>query len=510
MVPRALISVSDKRGVVEFARRLSDLGWEIVSTGGTAAALAQGGVSVTPVEKITGFPEILDGRVKTLHPAVHGGLLARRDVKGHMAALKEHDITPIDLVAVNLYPFRETVAKQDVKLEDAIEQIDIGGPSMLRSAAKNHSHVLPVVDPRDYDRVIEAITTQNTDYSLRRELAAKVFSHTAGYDAAIAAYLSHDADLFPPVVSLVMERVQELRYGENPQQKAALYSTREGRGVDVMKQLHGKELSFNNLLDVEAASMAVAPWPDRPACAVIKHTTPCGLALGKTTEEAYRRALASDPKSAFGSVVGFNTVVGPETAQAMADLFVEVVIAPRFHDEALEIFQRKKNLRVVEFPLPDKRRAFDYKKVRGGFLVEDRFVYLADESEWKTVTKREPNDAEFRDLRFGWAAVSSVKSNAILLAKDEAAIGIGAGQMSRVDASFIAVHKARDAGHDPAESVLASDAFFPFPDGVEQAAAAGVTAIIQPGGSIRDEEVIAAADAHGVAMVLTGIRQFRH
>jgi phosphoribosylaminoimidazolecarboxamide formyltransferase/IMP cyclohydrolase len=509
-VPRALISVSDKRGVVEFARRLSDLGWEIVSTGGTAAALAEGGVSVTPVEKVTGFPEILDGRVKTLHPAVHGGLLARRNVSAHMNALKEHGLAPIDLVAVNLYPFRETVAKPDVKLEDAIEQIDIGGPSMLRSAAKNHSHVLPVVDPRDYDPVIEAIATRNTDYSLRRELAAKVFSHTAGYDAAIAAYLSHDADLFPPVVSLVMERVQELRYGENPQQKAALYSTREGRGVDVMTQLHGKELSFNNLLDIEAASLAVAPWPDRPACAVIKHTTPCGVALGMTTEEAYRRALATDSKSAFGSVVGFNTVVGPETAQAMADLFVEAVIAPRFQDEALEIFQRKKNLRVVEFPLPDKRRAFDYKRVRGGFLVQDRFAYMADESRWKTVTKREPSDAEFRDLRFAWAAVSSVKSNAILLAKEEAAIGIGAGQMSRVDSSFIAVHKARDAGHDPAGSVLASDAFFPFADGVEQAASAGVTAIIQPGGSIRDEEVIAAADAHGVAMVLTGIRQFRH
>ncbi|MEJ2237482.1 MAG: bifunctional phosphoribosylaminoimidazolecarboxamide formyltransferase/IMP cyclohydrolase [Gemmatimonadales bacterium] len=509
-MPRALISVSDKRGVVEFARRLSDLGWEIVSTGGTAAALAEGGVSVTPVEKVTGFPEILDGRVKTLHPAVHGGLLARRNVSAHMNALKEHGLAPIDLVAVNLYPFRETVAKPDVKLEDAIEQIDIGGPSMLRSAAKNHSHVLPVVDPRDYDPVIEAIATRNTDYSLRRELAAKVFSHTAGYDAAIAAYLSHDADLFPPVVSLVMERVQELRYGENPQQKAALYSTREGRGVDVMTQLHGKELSFNNLLDIEAASLAVAPWPDRPACAVIKHTTPCGVALGMTTEEAYRRALATDSKSAFGSVVGFNTVVGPETAQAMADLFVEAVIAPRFQDEALEIFQRKKNLRVVEFPLPDKRRAFDYKRVRGGFLVQDRFAYMADESRWKTVTKREPSDAEFRDLRFAWAAVSSVKSNAILLAKEEAAIGIGAGQMSRVDSSFIAVHKARDAGHDPAGSVLASDAFFPFADGVEQAASAGVTAIIQPGGSIRDEEVIAAADAHGVAMVLTGIRQFRH
>ncbi len=509
-MPRALISVSDKRGVVEFARQLVGLGWDIVSTGGTSAALSQGGVSVMAIEQVTGFPEMLDGRVKTLHPAVHAGLLARRDIDAHMDALEEHGLATIDLVAVNLYPFRETVAKPDVKLEDAIEQIDIGGPSMLRSAAKNHSYVLPVVDPRDYDRVIEAITKKSTDYSFRRELAAKVFSHTAGYDAAIAAYLSHDADLFPPVVSLVLERVQELRYGENPQQRAALYSTREGRGVDVMQQLHGKELSFNNLLDIEAASLAVAPWPDRPACAVIKHTTPCGIALGGTTEEAYRRALATDSKSAFGSVVGFNTVVGPETAEAMADLFVEAVIAPRFQDEALEIFKRKRNLRVVEFPLPDKRRAFDYKRVRGGFLVQDRFAYQADESDWKVATKRQPSEEEFRDLRFGWAAVSSIKSNAILLAKDEAAVGIGAGQMSRVDSSFIAVHKARDAGRDPAGSVLASDAFFPFADGVEQAASAGVTAIIQPGGSIRDEEVIAAADAHGVAMVLTGTRQFRH
>ena len=509
-MPRALISVSDKHGVVEFARKLSELGWEVVSTGGTAAALSQGGVSVLPIEQVTGFPEILDGRVKTLHPAVHGGLLARRDVPAHMDALEEHGLTPIDLVAVNLYPFRETVARTDVKLEDAIEQIDIGGPSMLRSAAKNHSHVLPVVDPRDYDRVVDALTSQQIDYSFRRDLAAKVFSHTAGYDAAIAAYLSHDADLFPPVVSLVLERTQELRYGENPYQRAALYSTREGRGVDVMKQLHGKELSFNNLLDIEAASVTVAPWPDRPACVVIKHTTPCGLALGKTTEEAYRRALATDPKSAFGSVVGFNTVVGPETAEAMSSLFVEAVVAPMFQDEALEVFRRKKNLRVVELPLPDKRHAFDYKRVRGGFLVQDRFVYSGDETDWKIATKRKPSTEEMRDLRFGWAAVASVKSNAILLARDEAAIGIGAGQMSRVDSSFIAVHKARDGGHDPKGSVLASDAFFPFADGVEQAAEAGVTAIIQPGGSVRDEEVIAAADAHGMAMVLTGNRQFRH
>jgi phosphoribosylaminoimidazolecarboxamide formyltransferase/IMP cyclohydrolase len=509
-VPRALISVSDKRGVVEFARKLSELGWEVISTGGTAAALAQGDVAVVPIEKVTGFPEILDGRVKTLHPAVHGALLARRDVRAHMEALAQHGLTPIDLVAVNLYPFRETVAKPDVKLEDAIEQIDIGGPSMLRSAAKNHMHVLPVVDPRDYDRVIETLKSQQVEYSFRRELAGKVFSHTAGYDAAIAAYLSHEADLFPPVMSLVLERVQELRYGENPKQRAALYTTREGRGVDVMNQLHGKELSFNNLLDIEAASLSVAPWPDRPACAVIKHTTPCGIALGTTTEEAYRRALATDSKSAFGSVVGFNTVVGPETAEAMSGLFVEAVVAPRFQDEAVAVFQRKKNLRVVELPLADKRLAFDYKRVRGGFLVQDRFVHSVDESRWTTATKRKPTADELRDLRFGWAAVASVKSNAILLAKDEGAIGIGAGQMSRVDASFLAVHKARDAGHDPKGAVLASDAFFPFADGVERAAEAGITAMIQPGGSVRDEEVIAAADAHGIAMVLTGQRQFRH
>ncbi len=509
-MPRALISVSDKRGVVEFARRLAEAGWEIVSTGGTAAALGQAGVSVTPVEEVTGFPEIMNGRVKTLHPAVHAAVLARRDLPTHMDALAAHSITPIDLVAVNLYPFRETVAKSNVKLEDAVEQIDIGGPAMLRSAAKNFAHVLPVVDPKDYDRVIEAVTKGQVDHSVRRQLAAKVFSHTAGYDAAIAGYLSQEADLFPPVVSLVLERVQELRYGENPEQRAALYSTREGRGVDVMRQLHGKSLSFNNLLDMEAASIAVAPWPDRPACVVIKHTTPCGIALGTTTKEAYERALATDSKSAFGSVVGFNTVVGPETAEAMADLFVEAVIAPRFQDEAVEVFQRKKNLRVAELPLPDMRRAFDYKRVRGGFLVQDRFIYSPDETRWKTMTKRAPTDEERRDLRFGWAAVSSVKSNAILLAKDEAAIGIGAGQMSRVDSSFLAAHKARSEGHDPAGSVLASDAFFPFPDGVEEAAAAGVTAVIQPGGSIRDEEVIAAADAHGLAMVFTGHRQFRH
>ncbi len=509
-MPRALISVSDKRGVVEFAHQLVDLGWEIVSTGGTAHALSQGDVEVIPVEEITGFPEILDGRVKTLHPVVHAGLLARRELSSHMESLQKHGVTPIDLVAVNLYPFRETVAKPDVELTDAIEQIDIGGPSMLRSAAKNFLQVLPVVDPRDYGRVVAALADGTDDDEFRHGLAAKVFSHTAGYDAAIAAFLSQGAELFPPTLSLILERVQELRYGENPSQKAALYSTREGRGVDVLRQLQGKELSFNNLLDIEAASRTVAPWPDRPACAIIKHTTPCGIAVGESAEDSYRRAVTTDPKSSFGSVVGFNTVVDAATAEAMSDLFVEAVVAPRFHDDAVEIFKKKKNLRLVELPLPDKRRAFDFKRVRGGFLVQEQFVYSADESSWKVATKRAPTDDERRDLRFAWAAVAAVKSNAILLAKNETAIGIGAGQMSRVDAAFIAVHKAHEENHDTAGCVLASDAFFPFPDSIDQAAEAGVTAIIQPGGSIRDEQVIEAADAHGLAMLLTGARSFRH
>jgi len=489
---------------------LEELGWEVVSTGGTAHALREGGVQVTSVEDITGFPEILDGRVKTLHPVVHAGLLARRDVPAHMESLDEHGVTAIDLVAVNLYPFRETVAKPDVALEDAVEQIDIGGPSMLRSAAKNYMHVLPIVDPRDYGRVGAAFADGSIDEKFRHGLAAKVFSHTAGYDAAIAAFMSQGAELFPPTLSLILERIQDLRYGENPTQQAALYSTREGRGVDVIRQLHGKELSFNNLLDIEAASRTVAPWPDRPACAIIKHTTPCGLAIGESAEEAYLRAITTDPKSSFGSVVGFNTVVDAVTAEAMADLFVEAVVAPRFHDDAVEVFKKKKNIRIVELPLPDNRRAFDFKRVRGGFLVQEQFFYSADESEWKVATKRPPTDDERRDLRFAWAAVGAVKSNAIFLAKNETAIGIGAGQMSRVDSAFIAVHKAREENHDTNGCVLASDAFFPFPDSIEQAAEAGITAIIQPGGSIRDEQVVEAANDHDIAMLLTGARQFRH
>jgi len=509
-VPRALISVSDKRGVTTFARDLVDLGWEIISTGGTAHAISQADIPVTSIEDVTGFPEIMDGRVKTLHPAVHAALLARRGVDADMDELASRGFQPIDLVAVNLYPFRETIGRPEVKFADAIEQIDIGGPTMLRSAAKNHESVIVLVNPSDYDAVLRALRNNGVDKDLRRELAAKVFAHTAAYDTVIAQYVAREEEGLPATLSFVMERMQSLRYGENPVQRAALYSTGEGRGFDDMSQLHGKELSFNNLLDIEAASSAVAPWPDRPACAVIKHTTPCGIALGVTPREAFQRALSTDPTSAFGSVVAFNTIVDAETAEAMAELFVEVVVAPRFHDEALTVFKNKKNLRIIELPLPDSRPAFDVKRLRGGCLVQDRFTPSADESDWRVATEREPTDSEWRDLRFGWAAVASVKSNAILLARNEAAIGIGGGQTSRVDASFLAVHKAKTEGHDPKGSVLASDAFFPFPDGITQAAEAGITAVIQPGGSIRDDEVLAEANKHGMAMVMTGQRQFRH
>jgi phosphoribosylaminoimidazolecarboxamide formyltransferase/IMP cyclohydrolase len=518
---RALLSVSDKRGIVQFARDLVSLRWEIISTGGTADALRREGVPVIPVDQVTGFPEMMDGRVKTLHPKIHGGLLARRDHPGDVAALREHGITPIDLVAVNLYPFRATVANPGVGFEQAIEQIDIGGPSMLRSAAKNHAAVIVVVDPDDYQTVLEALKQGRLTPSaspgypeLRRQLAAKVFSHTAAYDAAILGYLARSEEALPPRLALILERQQALRYGENPHQRAALYATDEARGIRDLNQLHGKELSFNNLLDVDAAVTAVASWgpEDRPACAIIKHTTPCGIALGRNAAEAYERALATDRTSAFGSVIAFNTVVDRPAAEAMRDLFVEVVVAPRVDAGALAVFQEKKNLRVVELPRPGDEPGWDYKRIRGGFLVQDRFRYagVADEAGWKVATKRRPTDAEWNDLRFAWAAVGAVKSNAILLARGEAAIGIGAGQMSRVDASFLAVHKARQQGHDPKGAVLASDAFFPFPDGVEEAAQAGIAAIIQPGGSVKDPDVIAAAEAHGLAMVLTGMRQFRH
>jgi phosphoribosylaminoimidazolecarboxamide formyltransferase/IMP cyclohydrolase len=511
---RALISVSDKRGVVDFAKSLVELGWDIVSTGGTAAALRREGIDVIPVDQVTGFPEMMDGRVKTLHPKIHGGLLGRRDDREHMRAMKEHGITPIDLVAVNLYPFRETVAKPETTFEQAIEQIDIGGPSMLRSAAKNHRDVIVIVDPADYETVVADLKVGEVGEDTRRALASKVFAHTAAYDAAILGYLTRSAETLPAKLSLALERQQSLRYGENPHQRAALYVTDEP-GLRDMHQLHGKELSFNNLLDVDAAVMAIAPWQNREAraaCVIIKHTTPCGIALGRNAADAYARALATDRTSAFGSVIAFNTVVDHAAAEAMRELFVEVVVAPRIDEAALAVFRQKKNLRVVELPKFADEPTLDYKRVRGGFLVQDRFraSAVADDAQWKVATTRRPTDAQWNDLRFAWAAVGAIKSNAIVLVQDEAAIGIGAGQMSRVDASFLAVHKARQQGHDPRGAVLASDAFFPFRDGVDEAAAAGVAAIIQPGGSVKDADVIAAADEHDLAMILTGMRQFRH
>jgi len=509
-VPRALISVSDKRGVVAFARGLVELDWQIISTGGTAAALREATVPVIEVEKLTGFPELLDGRVKTLHPVVHAALLARRDLPAHVAALENHGIVPIDLVAVNLYPFQLTISQEDVSLEDALENIDVGGPTMLRSAAKNYRSVLPVVDPTDYPNVLELLRTNEISEEIRREFAAKVFAHTADYDAAIAAYLTPPSEGLPSRIGLAMEKMQSLRYGENPGQRAGLYVTEEPRGMRDLTQRQGKELSFNNLLDIDAAMHAVACWRTRPACAVIKHTTPCGIAVATTAADAFKKARATDPVSAFGSVIGFNTVVDRATAVAMSDLFVEVVVAPSFHEEALETFAAKKQLRVVELPVSRGTGGLDFKRLHGGFLVQDQFRFDAGEQGWAVATERQPSESEWNDLRFAWCAVATVKSNAIVLARDEMTIGIGAGQMSRVDSVFLAVHKARQQQHEPSGSVLGSDAFFPFADSIELAAEAGVTAMIQPGGSVRDAEVVAAANRYGIAMVMTGKRQFRH
>ncbi len=509
-MPRALISVSDKRGIVAFAEGLVRLGWEIVSTGGTAHLLRDSGVPVTPVDQVTGFPELLDGRVKTLHPAVHAGILARPDRPEHLRQLDEHHLKRFDLVVVNLYPFQATIADPTVHFEDAIENIDVGGPTMLRSAAKNFEFTLPVVDPKDYPRILELLSHGDIGFEVRRDCAAKVFAHTAEYDSAIAGYLTPRHDSLPARISLSMERRQVLRYGENPQQRAALYVTEEPRGIGDLAQRQGKELSFNNLLDLDAAMQAVSIWDKHVACAIIKHTTPCGIALGRTAAEAFERARATDPVSAFGSVIAFNTVVDRSAADAMADLFVEVVVAPAFHADALERFAEKKNLRAVELPVKTGLSGFDWKKVRGGFLLQDQFAFSVDESEWRSTTMRAPTPKEWNSLRFAWGAVSMVKSNAILLARDEQAIGIGAGQTSRIDAAFLAVHKARAAGHLTEGAVLASDGFFPFADGIEEAARAGIVAIIQPGGSVRDQAVIEAANKHGIAMVMTGARMFRH
>lgn len=510
-MPRALLSVSDKTGLEDFARGLSELGWELISTGGTARALREAGIATTDVGAVTGVPEMLDGRVKTLHPSVHGALLARRDMPEHMATLAEHEITPIDLVAVNLYPFRETAARSGVSPEDVIENIDIGGPSMLRSAAKNFDSVYVLVDPADYGRVLDTLRAGDDDRDLRRVLAEKTFAHTAAYDAAISAWFaSSRSEVFPDRLVLSLEMAQRLRYGENPDQRAAFYVERAGSGLAGLRQHGGKELSFNNLLDLEGALTATDAFGDRPCCAIIKHTSPCGLAVADGPLEAYQKALACDPVSAFGSVISINVPVDEETAEAISSLFVECLVAPEFSPRAVEILGRKKNLRVLEGKARWAAGASDMKRVRGGLLAEERSIVEGDENRWQVVTKRTPTDAEMADLDFAWRAVASVKSNAIVLARGGATIGIGAGQMSRVDASFLAVHKATGAGHETTGSVLGSDAFFPFRDGIDHAAEAGITAIVQPGGSVRDEEVIAAANERGIAMVFTGKRLFRH
>jgi phosphoribosylaminoimidazolecarboxamide formyltransferase/IMP cyclohydrolase len=510
-MPTALLSVFDKSGVDDFARELVTLGWDLVSTGGTSRTLRAAGLPVRDVESLTKFPEMLDGRVKTLHPAVHGGLLARRDLPEHMSAIAEHKIDTIDLVAVNLYPFRETAARSGASFGDVVEQIDIGGPSMLRSGAKNHASVWTIVDPADYATVLAAIGSGNDGADLRRRLAEKVYAHTAGYDAAIAGWFANQrGERFPEDITLHAQRAQSLRYGENPEQRAAFYAEDGRHGISALRQLGGKELSFNNLLDLEGALLATEPFSGEACCAIVKHTTPCGIAVGANAADAYSKALACDPVSAFGSVIAFTVPVDTNTAEAISSLFVECIVAPGFDDEAIEILGRKKNLRVLAGNATWGADALDVKRVRGGFLVQERTPALTDESSWNVVTERAPTDSERENLSFAWRAVASVKSNAIVLTRDQATIGIGAGQMSRVDAAFLAVHKARLAGHETKGAALGSDAFFPFRDGIEQAAEAGVTAIIQPGGSVRDQEVIAAANERGMAMVFTGRRLFRH
>lgn len=531
-MPTALLSVSDKEGIVAFARELAARGWRLVSTGGTGHELERAGVPVGSVSDLTGFPEILAGRVKTLHPAVHGGILARRSVASDAGEIEAQGIEPIDLVAVNLYPFRKTVARPGVTLADALDQVDIGGPALLRAAAKNHAFVWPVCDPADYDRVLDAMEVEERSRELRRALAAKVFRHTATYDAAISAYLDprragrpeDGGPPFPEELLASLVRVQELRYGENPDQEAAFYRRAAGEpwGIPALEQLHGKELSYNNLLDVDGALGAIAPFlgEARAACAILKHTTPCGLAVGRSMLDAYERALACDPASAFGSVVIFNQPVTESVAEALAEAFVECLVAPGYATGALRILQRKKNLRILR-PRGSERLpesgghlwpGLETRGVRGGLLVQSAPApaWAMEVEAARVATARRPTPEEWDSLAFAWAAIQSVKSNAILLAREGATIGIGAGQMSRVDAVRLAVGKAGEAGHRTEGATLASDAFFPFRDGIDAAAAAGVAAVVQPGGSIRDEEVIEAADEHGIAMVLTGRRVFRH
>jgi phosphoribosylaminoimidazolecarboxamide formyltransferase/IMP cyclohydrolase len=514
-IKRALISVSDKTGVVDLAKELEALGAEILSTGGTAKALRDAGVNVTDVAAYTGSPEILDGRVKTLHPKIHGGLLGRRSLPAHVEQMKQQGIGPIDVVVVNLYPFEATIAKPNCHFDDAIENIDIGGPSMLRSAAKNHEDVLVLVDPADYQRVLHALKGNTVTRSLRRELAMKVFQHTARYDSLIAGYLEKQVQgaeqKFPKVLSLQFELAETLRYGENPHQQGAFYRELQSNEPSVSrgKILHGKAMSYNNFLDANSA-LELAKEYDETAVAIIKHNNPCGVALGTTPVDAYVKARETDPVSAFGGVIAFNRPVDLAAAKEITSTFVEVVIAPGFADDALSELKRKKDLRLLDVgPLTKvKQEGFDLKKLVGGLIVQDRDLgVLTDLRTLAVPTVRKPTDEEYAACAFAWKVCKHVKSNAIIYARPSQTVGIGAGQMSRVDSVKLAAMKAQM----PVKGcVMASDAFFPFRDGLDAAAEAGITAVIQPGGSIRDAEIIKAADEHGLAMIMTGMRHFRH
>jgi len=518
IIKQALISVSDKAGVVEFARGLAGFGVSLLSTGGTAKLLRDAGLEVAEVADYTGFPEMLDGRVKTLHPKIHGGLLGRRDLPEHVAAMQKTGIAGIDMAVVNLYPFTQTVARPGCTLAEAIENIDIGGPAMVRSAAKNHEHVAVVTDPADYSGILKEMSSASgaLGAETRFRLACKAFSHTAAYDGAISNYLTAlqpdgRAAAFPGRLNLQLEQLQALRYGENPHQQAAFYrdAVPAPGSLAGYRQLQGKELSYNNIADADAAWECVKTF-DAAACVIVKHANPCGVAVAADVAAAYDKAFATDPTSAFGGIIAVNRALDAGTARAISKQFVEVIIAAQVAPEALAVSAQKANIRVLEVPLVAGSNRFDFKRVGGGLLVQTPDGMNVAATQLKTVTRKKPSAAQLADLLFAWRVAKFVKSNAIVFCGSGATLGVGAGQMSRVDSARIASIKAENAGLKLAGSVVASDAFFPFRDGVDVVAAAGATAIIQPGGSLRDEEVIAAADEHGIAMVFTGFRHFRH
>ncbi|MBA5636255.1 bifunctional phosphoribosylaminoimidazolecarboxamide formyltransferase/IMP cyclohydrolase [Duganella sp. LX20W] len=528
MIKQALISVSDKTGVLDFARALAAMGVNLLSTGGTAKLLADNGLAVTEVADYTGFPEMLDGRVKTLHPKVHGGILARRDFPEHMAKLEEHNMPTIDMVVVNLYPFQATVAKDSCTLEDAIENIDIGGPTMLRSAAKNHKDVVVICDPADYGVVLAEMkgtggASGQVSYDTRFKLATKVYAHTAQYDGAITNYLtSLGADkahatraAYPQTLNVAFEKVQDMRYGENPHQSAAFYRDLQpsAGALANYRQLQGKELSYNNIADADAAWECVKSlggFDQSAACVIVKHANPCGVALGANAVDAYKRALQTDPTSAFGGIIAFNTEVDGVAATELAKLFVEVLIAPSFTAEALQILSAKQNVRLLEIPLGNGINAMDFKRVGGGLLVQSADAKNVLVGDLKVVTKLQPTQQQLQDMMFAWRVAKYVKSNAIVFCGNNMTLGVGAGQMSRIDSARIASIKAQNAGLSLTNSVVASDAFFPFRDGLDVVVDAGANCVIHPGGSMRDQEVIDAADERGVVMVYTGTRHFRH